>query len=291
MDPLAARYRVTAALIGAGRPLTLAELTEECAVGRQVVLSALWALVDDGEVVEGHLVPGKPGPQYAPTGGRPESDPEDGPPDIESDVVRAFHEFVIQHYEPPENKRLLVFFQCAVRRPFSKSPSHASMRRAIQVATGHDPAREFHDCPVHVVVLASRIGPVPYELEDLHPANVRSGGVKEFGADLYARSRPILARRIADYLTVHRDRYDRVASFTQGRYGEVMREAAEISGRVVPVFPDRDGPVIVRMGSARPRSYWERCWIQLCLEIVSWLPARERDGAASRLAELAVEYR
>ncbi|MHC4473744.1 MAG: DUF5591 domain-containing protein, partial [Planctomycetota bacterium] len=252
----------------------------------------LWRLLDEELVVEGHLVPEKPGPQYAWAGRTlpgPEA-PKDDVPDIEGELISEFHEFVIRHYTPPEDKRLLVFFQCAVRRPFSKSPSHASMRRAVRVATGHDPARDRRECPVHVVVLASRIGAVPYELEDLYPANVRGGGVKEFSRELYARVKPVLARRIADYLVAHEDRYDRVASFTQGRYGEVVEEAAGLAGVSFPVFPDPEGPTIVRMGKSVPKSYWERYWIQLYLEITSWLGPDERADAARRLGELNVEY-
>ena len=63
------------------------------------------------------------------------------------------------------------------------------MRRAIGVATGYDPAHDFVRCPVHVVVMASYVGPVPYELQDVYPANVRAGGVKHMGEEEYVHAR------------------------------------------------------------------------------------------------------
>jgi hypothetical protein len=287
----AVRHQVVAALLGAREPLTLAEVVAQCGAGRQAVLSELWRLTEEGGVVEDWLTDLKPGPQYAwaglrPTGEEPESD---GPPDIESDLVAAFHDFVVSRYEPPPDKPFLVFFQCAVRRPFSKAPSHASLRRAVSVATGFDPAREFERCPVHVVVLASRIGPVPYELEDFPPVNVRSNGVPHFGPAEYARARPILARRVADYLESHGAHYRRIAAFGARRYGEVLRDAARLAGVEFPIFPAKDGPAVARLGGSLPKSYWEKYWIQLAREIEGWLPEAERAAVMARLAELGVE--
>ena len=137
--------------------------------------------------------------------------------DVESPAAQAFYQYLVDQYRPPEDKRLLVFFQCSVRRPFSKSTSHAFMRRAIAVATGYDPRRDFQACPVHVVVLASTLGPAPYELEEVYPANVRSVGVKRFSESRYARARPLLAETIAGYLRAHAEQYQQVAAFTHGR--------------------------------------------------------------------------
>jgi len=164
------------------------------------------------------------------------------------------------------------------------------MRRAVAVATGYDPAREFEHCPVHVVVLASNMGPVPYELEDIYPANVRGGGVKHFSGANYARVKPILAARVGEYITSHRQTYERIATFTDGRYGEVMREAATLANVQFPVFPDRHGATVCRMGTSTPRKYWEKHWIQLYLEIEGWLDGAARTQARSRLEALDVEY-
>jgi len=210
-------------------------------------------------------------------------------PDLEGEAARAFCDFIAENYTPPEDKRLLVFLQCSVRRPFSSSPSHASMKRAIRVATGFDPEADFLRCPVHVVVLASTVGPVPCELEDCFPANVRSGGVQHFDPTYYSRARPILAERMARYLSANATRYDRVTTFTRGRYAEVMHEAARLAGTGFPVLPVASGPSVLRMGSSTPRKYWEKYWIQLHLEVARWLTPAQQDRARARLAELDVE--
>jgi hypothetical protein len=143
---------------------------------------------------------------------------------------------------------------------------------------------------VHVVVLASRIGPVPYELEDFHPANVRGEGVKHFGADLYAEVRPVLVRRMAEYLRIHGPRYRKLAAFGDSRYGEVMGEAAGEAGIDLPLFPDPGGPRVLRIGDSEPRTYWQKYWIQLSLQVLGWLPAEEAERGRERLREAGVEW-
>jgi hypothetical protein len=167
------------------------------------------------------------------------------------------------------------------------------MRRAIRVATGYDP-RKDPACPVHVVVLASKIGPVPYELEDLYPANVRGGGVKHFGTETYERVKPLLAERMAQYILAYASHYEQIASFTQGRYADVLqlaRNAAVQRGSpTFTILPKADGPIVTRMNQSRPHQYWARYWIQLFLEIHGWLDPEQQRQAMARLEKLQVEY-
>jgi hypothetical protein len=147
------------------------------------------------------------------------------------------------------------------------------------------------------VVLASKIGPVPYELEQVYPANVRGGGVKHFDRAYYARIKPILAERMAQYVITHGGNYERATTFTEGRYAEVMEEsrriAVELCGEKAhfPILPKLGGPRVVRMGGSTPRQYWARYWIQLYLKVVSWLNPEQQAQAGARLDRLQVEYR
>ncbi len=311
MNQSEVRYRVIATLLQADGPLTLMELATRCGMAQEEIRPTLRGLVGEDLVVEGQLLPEKAALQYRwATRWRREAEArtlssrrklraivrspavlqEEGI-DVESQAALAFHDHVIHAYSPPKDKRFCVFLQCSVRRPFSSSPSHASMRRAISVATGYDPRHDFQRCPVHVVVLASKIGPVPYELEDVHPANVRAGGVKHIDGATYARVKPILAERMAQYIMAHGDSYDRMATFTEGRYAEVMREAKERAAVDFPVLPDLEGPSVLRMGRSIPLRYWQKYWIQLYLEIVSWLGPTMRARAEERLRAMDVEYR
>jgi len=307
VDSSETRYRLIAALLQASEPLTLAQVARASGLDQDAAQAGLDGLVQEGLAVGGTLTPGKRGVQYcwadrwAGAAERRDAEAQrelrqavgtdEGSLPIDGQAVRDFNRFVTEEYEPPGEKRFLVVLQCSVRRPFSSSPSHGSMKRAIEVATGHHPKKDSERCPVHVVVLASAIGPVPYDLEDVHPATVRGGGVKHFSPEQYETARPILAERMAVYIDAHGGRYERIATFTEGRYAEVMADARARCTRDFPILPDRDGLRVVRMGSSTPRKYWEKYWIQLCLEIMSWLSPQERKRAKARLRELEVEYR
>ncbi|MFH1569481.1 MAG: DUF5591 domain-containing protein, partial [Gemmatimonadota bacterium] len=218
--------------------------------------------------------------------------PAPGPrrPDLWGEAARAFCAYVLDQYRPPADKAVLVFLQCSVRRPFSSSPSHASMRRAIAAATGFDPAGHFERCPVHVVVVASHVGPVPYELEGAYPANVRANGVKQMRPEEYARAGPELAGRLGAYLRVHGPRYRHLTSFAEGRYAEVLARAADAAGAPFAPLPRAGGAEVVRVGRSRPRKYWERYWIQLYLQLCEWLDEPQRRAARQRLESLDVEW-
>ena len=310
MNPEEVRYQLISTLLQAGAPLTQDELIARCGIAEEEILPVLREMVNTSLVVEGELVPDKPSPQYCwaarwtqeaerraasskrelKSAVKPSEIVKERDLDIDSEAVLRFYDYVINDYNPPKDKQFLVFFQCSVRRPFSSSPSHASMRRAISVATGYDPGRDFRSCPVHVVVLASKVGPVPYELEDVYPANVGGGGVKHFSKEYYALVKPILAHRMAQYIIAHGRNYRQIATFTEGRYAEVMEEARTIAGVYFPIFPMLNGPQIIRRGKSFPRTYWEKYWIQLYLEIVSWLDPDMQMQAEARLNKMEVRY-
>ncbi len=310
MQPLEIRHRVIQALLQASGPLSLAEVAAEAGLALSATAPALDGLAEEKLAAAGKLLPDDDTVCYRWAArwqvevGRRAGDARDRAvaavgavsrvPDqrlwLDSSPVEAFHRFVIEDYEPPRIKRLLVFLQCSVRRPFSSSPSHAFMRRAIAVATGDDPAHDFRQCPVHVVVLASKVGPAPYELEDVYPVNVRAGGVKHFDNATYAAARPVLAQRMADYISTHGSHYDAMWTFTDGRYGEVMADAARIAGVDLAVLPRHGGCCVTRLGTSVPRTYWQKYWIQLTLEIVPHLAPHEQEEASRRLQELGAVY-
>jgi hypothetical protein len=303
-DTSEARHEVISALLQAEGPLTRRELAAQCRAG-DALADMLEELRDDGLVAEGRWSGRVPQYRWAARwqeelrrqtaqAARELRARVEATGNVTADLfgepARIFSEYVVEEYRPPADKRLLVFLQCSVGRPFGGTSSHGSMRHAITIATGHDAWREFEACPVHVVVLASEVGPVPYELQDVPPANISSLGVKQFGPERYTRARPVLAARLAAYLRAHGGNYDRIATFTQGRYGEVMNDVRRLTGREMAIFPEASGPAIVQMRGSPPRTYWQRYWIQLYLETVSWLSPRVQAAAAARLKALGVEW-
>jgi len=206
--------------------------------------------------------------------------------DPRSDAAEAFQQYLVDQYTPPRGKRILALVQDAVRRPYSSAPSHASLRQAVRLATGYDPSHDPYCCPVHMLVLASHLGPVPYELEDLWPASCRSAGVKQLSDQAFTDRLPLLAGLLRHYLEHHADAYDTITVFAEGRYGAVVREA----GFDGPISPMR-GEVIVRVGDKVPRPYWQRYWIQLFRSIVAGLEPWQQEAAEARLRAAGVETR
>jgi hypothetical protein len=200
-----------------------------------------------------------------------------------SKPVLDFYQHVISEYTPPPDKDMLVFFQCSVSRPYSKSPSHGSMRKAIRLATSKDPKDDFEDCRCHVVVLSSVIGPVPYEMENVYPADEPGGGVKHMSPEDYHFAKPILAERMAAYLRRWHERYRVITTFTHDRYGEVMEEAKRLAGLDFPVLPDMRGARI-RGGN----QYWTKYWIQVFFELLKGMTEQEQAEAMERLAAAKV---
>ncbi|NMX21137.1 tRNA-ribosyltransferase [ANME-1 cluster archaeon GoMg4] len=73
--------------------------------------------------------------------------------------VKRFASRVLERYEPPERK-ILLLLPCSARKPYSLSPSHMKFREAIAQYKGH----------IHELILTSPLGVVPRELEVLYPA-------------------------------------------------------------------------------------------------------------------------
>jgi len=306
VDESEIRYRLTSALLQAEGPLSLDGLAKHSGVGKRALRPVLAQLVTDRKVAEGPLAAGSKALHYRWAARWHEEAERRAAASrqdllarmqalearhgerfgIDDEPAAAFHRFIIGEYVPPKEKRFLVFFQCSVRRPFYSSPSHGTIRRSIATATGYDPYHDFAECPVHVVVLASRVGPAPYELQDVYPVNVRSGGVKHFGPEHYAEVRPVLARRMAEYLATHGANYAHVAAFADGRYAEVLRDAMGLAGTTFCVFPDPEGVRVVT-----GRKYWDKFWIQLYREVVSWLEPEGQKAAQARLRKLKLTIR
>ncbi len=95
---------------------------------------------------------------------------------------------------------------------------------------------------------------------------------------------------MAAYIKANKRRYKNYATFTSGRYGEVMADAAELAGVDMAIFPDPKGAEIISCKGSKPRAYWQKYWIQLYQEIVGWLGPAGRKQAKLRLAKDDVKF-
>lgn len=281
-----ARFRMATVLLSADKPLTLRELTAAAD------LTAIFAREAADQLVLAGQAQLLEQPGHEPTYGW--ATPLDAasranPPALDSLIVRHFIDYILNDYSPPAHTHTLAIFQCCVGRPFYRTQSHAFMRHAIEAATGLDPWRDLSACPVHVVVLGSWIGPVPYELQTIHPATVSATGVKQMPDFLYAAARPILVQRMADYLRAHGRHYQHIATFTDGRYAQIMRDVAQTLGRHIAILPNPTGPRVTRYQGGTPRTYWQRYWIQLALELSRPSGPKAQAQTLDRLRQMGVQ--
>lgn len=78
------------------------------------------------------------------------------------DVLR-YRKAIMERYEKPAHKKVLLLLPCSARKPYHKSKTHKMFSSAIHTAG--------HDTVVHEVILTSPLGMVPRELDVFYPAN------------------------------------------------------------------------------------------------------------------------
>lgn len=77
--------------------------------------------------------------------------------------IKRFRNKIMNEYQPPAHKKVLVLLPCSAKKPYSLSRTHKMFMSAIRTAD--------HDTLVHEVIVTSPLGIVPRELETFYPAN------------------------------------------------------------------------------------------------------------------------
>ena len=150
------------------------------------------------------------------------------------------YRYIIDEYHITPRKTA-VFIPCAVRKPYSTSPSHKLFHTMFREVFP-DPA-DYH------VVIFGTCGTVPAELELMYPyahyhymlGNVRDQRIK----DDFLR---IETRRIIGYLEKTRDTYDRRIAYCIGIFRAAMEAAVAETRIPVEIYPTR--PVIDKLYDA-----------------------------------------
>ncbi len=78
------------------------------------------------------------------------------------DVLR-YRQMILERYEKPAHKKVLVLLPCSAKKPYHTSKTHKRFSSAIHVST--------YDTVVHEVIVTSPLGAVPRELDTFYPAN------------------------------------------------------------------------------------------------------------------------
>jgi archaeosine synthase len=154
-----------------------------------------------------------------------------GPPFYLPEFEKSYR-YIIDEYDIPP-RDIAVFMPCAVRKPYSSSPSHQLIRSIL--AQVLDPSR------YHVVIFGT-CGIVPAELEGMYPYahyNYMLGKCKDQGVlEDFLR---IETERVAGYLEKTRDVYKYRIGYCIGLFREALIRGSQNAG--VPInmiLPTRD---------------------------------------------------
>lgn len=183
------------------------------------------------------------------------------------------YRYIIDEYQV-QPKDIAVFMPCAVRKPYSKSPSHQLIRSIL--AQVLDPS-DYH------VVIFGTCGIVPAELEEMYPYAHYSYMLGK------CRDKKILedflrieTDRIAGYLDKTRDVYKYRIGYCIGLFREALIRGSRQAGVPIDmILPTRDmidrvieeGDCIFEEGSLSMDEYLG----EFCDELIRFRNARKGD--------------
>ena len=172
---------------------------------------------------------------------KPPEDPTDltEPPFYLPQFEEAY-QYIINEYHVAE-RDIGLFIPCAVRKPYSSSPSHKLFHKLFEEV--------FPDESKYHVVIFGTCGTVPSELELMYPfahyhymlGNVRDQKIK----DDFLR---IETARIAGYLEKTKDTYTYRIAYCIGLFRRAMEQAVRQTGIPVEIYPTN--PVIDKLYDA-----------------------------------------
>jgi len=142
------------------------------------------------------------------------------------------YRYIIDNYEVAP-KKIAIFMPCAVRKPYSQSPSHQLIRMVI--------SQVLDESQYHIVIFGT-CGIVPSELEEMYPyAHYKYMLGKCKDDKILEDFLRIETDRVAGYLEKTRTTYEYRIGYCLGLFREALVRGSEQSG--VPldlVLPTRD---------------------------------------------------
>jgi archaeosine synthase alpha-subunit len=142
------------------------------------------------------------------------------------------YRYIIDEYEVTP-RAIAIFIPCALRKPYSKSPSHQLIRMII--------SQVFSPSQYHIVVFGT-CGIVPAELEEMYPyAHYRYMLGKCTDEEIKKDFLRIETERVAGYLEKTRHAYLHRIGYCLGLFREALISGSRLAG--VPIdllLPSRD---------------------------------------------------
>ena len=154
-----------------------------------------------------------------------------GPPFYLPEFEESYR-YIIDTYEVPPRK-IAIFLPCAMRKPYSTSPSHQLIRMVI--------SQVFDPSEYHIVVFGT-CGIVPAELEEMYPYAHYKYMLGKCNDDKTRQDfLRIETERVAGYLTKTRNTYTYRIGYCLGLFREALVRGSEKAGIPVDLLlPSRD---------------------------------------------------
>jgi len=157
------------------------------------------------------------------------------PPFYRQEFEDAYR-YIIDEYEIPK-REIGIFIPCAIRKPYSQSPSHKLFRSIIDSVLPED---SYH------ITIFGTCGTVPAELELMYPfAHYHYMLGKTTDEKIRTDFHTIEVRRLVGYLEKTRDNYKKRIAYCIGPFRKAMVEACEKTGTDMKILPS--DPLIDRM--------------------------------------------
>jgi archaeosine synthase len=184
------------------------------------------------------------------------------------------YRYIIDEYEVVP-KDIAIFMPCAVRKPYSASPSHQLIRMII--------SQVFSEPQYHVVIFGT-CGIVPAELEEMYPyAHYKYMLGKCRDKKILDDFLRIETDRVAGYLEKTRGTYKFRIAYCIGLFREALIRGSEKSGvKIDLILPTRDmidkvveeGDCVFEEGSLSMDEYLG----EFCTELIRFRNAHCRTG-------------
>ena len=156
--------------------------------------------------------------------------------DVEKKEIHDYFESVLNHFQPIK-KKILLFVQCSKIKPYSNSPSHKYIRKAITELTGFDPYDFPEKNPIQIIVISSLIGPVPYENESDYIPSHYNLSVNKITKAQFKEIEPVLIDRISNFLLEIKDNYDKIIFFVKNNYKIICEKVGEYTNTDFIILP------------------------------------------------------